>query len=490
MKVTTNGDTAELEIETYSDLLRIRALPEWHMIGPRIARTDKRLLHIIEAATADETTSWDLLSSFLFDYQRWIVELALDRRRFAVFSTTGTGKTAVQLEWARLVTGQHGGRTLITAPHAIIPQTIEEAAKFYGDSLTVADLRERSALNSWLSDGTGIGITNHEKLDGATEPLPVRAVVIDESSVLKHSMGARRSAIIAAFRGVPWKLACSATPAPNDRVEYAEHAYFLDVVRSTREFLAAYFVNRDGGWQLKAHGEDAFYRHLASWSVFMRSPAAYGFSDASDKLPPLDTEYPAVTLTPEQAVAAREWEKGDPSLFGATPGGVTSRIKMMQIGHGFELDGDKGPIRRLPSHKPDAIARIVNEDHPAEQVIMWVTFDEEGEQLARLIPGSVHLSGKTKQAERERVIAGFRTGAEPRVLLLKPRMFGYGLNLQACSVQVFSTITDSFEAWSRPRSLTADRLARDEGMGEGGTRTVQAVQCDGPLGAVAWADGY
>jgi hypothetical protein len=339
VRVDHRGDVAHLSIESYADLLAVRALPEYRYVDDATVEAATVLLHAIgiSTATVDEPMALPLIEA-LFDYQAWCVEMALDRRRFAIFADTGLGKTLMQLEWARQVAARTHGRVLVVAPANVVAQTIDEGALFYGDTFPITDAYERPALNDWLADSVGasVAITNYEKLDGA--PLPVSGVVLDESSVLKSSMGARRTAVIDAFRGVGWKLCCSATPAPNERIEYAEHAYFLDVVRSTREFLAAFFVNRDGEWQLKRHGVRAFYRHLASWSVFMRDPAAYGFADHNADRPPLTVEFPHVDLTDEQREAARAYESGEASLFGVTVGGVTSRTKVMQIAHGFELE--------------------------------------------------------------------------------------------------------------------------------------------------------
>lgn len=451
MKVEAREDgSAVCMIDEYADLLAARSLAEWRLIGPREVETT--MAHLAAVGLVDEFAALDIgePAGHLFDYQDWIVRLALDRERFAIFGDCGLGKTAMQLEWARIVTDAHQGRTLIVAPLQVVPQTIQESTHFYGDGLPILDCRDRGALNDWLSEtcqpGGQIAITNYEKLDGLNQALPVSAVVLDESSVLKQSMGSRRSALLAAFSGVRWKLCCTATPAPNDRIEYAQHAFFLDVVRSPREFLALFFVNRDGNWQLKGHAIELFYRHLASWSVFMRNPAAYGFDDNLRDLPPATVSYPHVTITPEQTVEARLWEAGDQaSLFGATPGGITSRTKMMQIAHGFVLED--GKPRTFPSHKPEAVAEIVNATHGNEPVVVWVTFDEEGEQLGRLIPDAVVLSGKTPIPKRDVLIDAFRNGDGPRVLVAKPAMLGFGLNLQSCRVQVFSSITDSFERY-------------------------------------------
>lgn len=449
MKLThhDNGETT-LTIDAYPDLLAVRTIPEWQWetTDPPTIRTRTTSLEhtgLIETQTPIE---WAPIHERLFDYQGWTVKMALDRERFAIFADCGLGKTLMQLEWARqLITTGAAQNVLIVAPLQVVGQTIQEAHTHYDGLLTIQNCTDRPALEQWLDGGAGIAITNYEKLDGTTEPLHIDAVILDESSVLKASMGVRRTSLMRAFSATRYKLCCTATPAPNDRVEYAEHAYFLDVVRTPREFLAAYFVNRDGEWQLKHHGEQAFYQHLATWSVFMRSPAAYGFENNLADLLPLEIEYPHVPLTIEQSEAAREYEAGtQPSLFGATPGGVVSRTKVMQIAHGFVLDNSKIGAR-YPTRKPAKIAEIANVTHPDEQIVIWVTFNEEARQLAELIPDSEIVDSKTPAARRGPIVDAFRNGEGARVLIVKPSMFGFGLNLQNCRIQIFSTITDSFE---------------------------------------------
>ena len=445
MLIDRAGTTARITIEDYGDLLACRGLPEWRMIDRHTAECATAHLDLlgVETSTVDPVTYRPTRA--LFDYQAWIVQRAVERERFAIFATTGLGKTLMLLDWTRAVTNHHKGRTLIVSPLAVIPQTIAEAARFF-PRMTVRDCRDRAALERWLVDGAGVAITNYEKLDDRTEPFPIDAIVLDESSVLKASMGKRRTALIAAAKGIRFKLACSATPAPNDRVEYAEHAFFLDVVRSTNEFLSMFFVNRDEGWELKRHGREAFYRHLASWSVFMVDPRAFRFAGHDTDLPPLDVVYPHVGTTDEQIDRARSWETNEqPSLLGVQVGGVTSRVKMAQIANGFVLVD--GKPEWFPAIKPGYVANLANVEHDAEQVIVWVHFDAEGDRLEQLVPGSVHLSGKTNRDKRDAIIEQFRRGEGPRVLILKPSMFGFGLNLQSCRIQIFSTITDSWERW-------------------------------------------
>ena len=460
------GGKTLIHLDRYEDLLALRSMPDYRFLGDASAEVDTDDLQWIGVNVPTSTTEVTP-AAHLFDYQAWIVRRAFDRERFAIFAGTGQGKTAMQLDWARLVLAKAGGKVVILAPLNVVRQTIAEAARFYGETLPVVDLTNRRNLDAWLeSDATGIGITNYEKFDrqqtleqndldaainlkyGAGDNWPVTGVVLDESSMLK-AFGSRKFAVLRAFDGARYKLCCSATPAPNQRTELAQHAMFLGQVRSTTEYLTAYFVNRDGDWEFKPHAFDAWVANLASWSVYLTDPAAWGFED-SYQLPELVEAFPRVPATQEQIAAARMHEAGDPSLFGATPGGITSRTKMMQIGHGFELD--KGKIKaRYRSNKPAWVAAKVAEHH-AEQVIIWVTFDAEGDQLERIVndaePGAaMHLSGRTSRTVRDATIELFRAGDGPRVLILKPAMFGFGVNLQSCHVQIFSTITDSFERY-------------------------------------------
>lgn len=447
MRITVDGARAQLELERYEDLLVVRTLSDYRFTGRATVDVDAHALAEAGVTGARSVKALpEPLAGHLFDYQRWVTARAFERERFAAFLLTGLGKTAIQLEWARQVALATSGRVLIVAPLNVCHQTIGEAERFYGEAYPVADCTTREAFDGWLATGTGVAITNYEKLDGARERLPVDGVVLDESSMLRSIGGSRKWSVLRAFAGVRYKLACSATPAPNDRTEYAQHAVFLDQVRATKEYLTAYFRNDGkGNWDFKAHAYDAWIANLASWAVFMHDPARWRF-DALPDMPQLVEHHPTVDLCEEQRTAARRWESGDQaSLFGATPGGVTSRVKMQQIANGFELaDGDVG---RFPSRKPVVVAHLANETHATEQVIVWVHFDVEGDRLAELIPDAVHLSGKTPIRRRHEIIEAFRAGDGPRVLILKPAMFSTGLNLQACTVQVFSSVHDSFERY-------------------------------------------
>lgn len=446
-RMVIDGEQATITIDPhnaadYPLFLAAKRLPNYRVNGNRIT-TNRDYLRYLDPAFGTEAGREATVSSHLWDYQAFIVKVALRKRRYAVFAEAGLGKTAIFLEWARHVRDRIGGRKiLIVSPLAVISQTMDEERKFYGANL-ITDIHH-TGLDAWLDSDSPIGITNFEKF---IEPHNLRgrvgAVIIDESSVLKNADGKTRTSLIETFKGLEYKLACTATPAPNDREEYASHALFLEQIRSTNEFFARYFIQKDNQWMLKAHAAEAFYRYLSGFSVFLRDPKRYGFADnLAGLLPPIIQEV-HVPLTPEQVQAAQDYQTGDGRQLTITgdPASLQERTKSAQIAKGFVLVDGK-PVR-IPSEKPKTVAELLAK-HPGEQAIIWTAYDEEGEILAEAIPGAVHLYGKTPERERECIVEDFRMGHILR-LITKPRLMGFGMNFQFCTVQVWSGFTDSFE---------------------------------------------
>ncbi len=243
----------------------------------------------------------DSLNSSLFDYQRDIVRWALRRGRAAIFAMTGLGKSRMQIEWAMNVHRLSGGDVLMLAPLAVAPQTVREGAELgYEINLcrTQADVKP------------GLNITNYDMLH-AFEPIFFSGVVLDESSILKSFTGKVRTALIESFAYTPYRLACTATPAPNDYMEIGNHAEFLGVMGRS-EMLSMFFVH-DGGdtskWRLKGHAEDAFWRWVASWGVVMEKPSDLGYDDSKHVLPPLTVSDVVVEIEGEPAKTLSERQK-------------------------------------------------------------------------------------------------------------------------------------------------------------------------------------
>ena len=232
-------------IQDYRAFLRIRQLPSYRFRGcvaeypPEYAAFVSGIDKQPPAPIACD------LSPFLFDYQRDITRIALTKRKFAVFADCGLGKTLIFLEWAKHVQAAIGRDRpiLIVSPLMVVPQTIAEAERFYGDTLPIQQVRA-SELADWTQHGDGIGITNFEALSPDVPRGKLGALVIDESSMLKSHYGKWGAELIRLGGGLDYKLALTGTPAPNDRIEYANHAVFLDVHPTVNSFLARYLLNR------------------------------------------------------------------------------------------------------------------------------------------------------------------------------------------------------------------------------------------------------
>ena len=339
----------------------------------------------------------------LFGHQRALTRWAVRKGRAAVFADTGLGKTPIQVEWCRLV----GGRSLIIAPLSVARQTAMMARDLLG--VYVHYTRSGSDLTS------GINITNYEMIDHFDADA-FDAVALDESSILKAIDGKTRRRLTEMFRDTPFKSCYSATPAPNDRSELGRHAEFLGVMTEA-DMLATFFVHDDDGWRLMGHAQEAFYRWLASWGMSVRKPSDIGCSDAGYNLPPL-------TTTPI-------WLDGDH----ATPGALF----FMGL-HGIQ---DRTAARRAAlDMRIERVAELVNADR--EQWVVWHGLNPEGHEMARLIPGAVLVEGSQKPEEKAAAFEAFQDGRY-RVLITKPRIGGYGLNLQNASRTVFCGLLDSWE---------------------------------------------
>ncbi len=350
----------------------------------------------------------------LFPFQRDLVRWAVRKGRAALFADTGLGKTFMQLEWARLI----GERTLIVAPLSVARQTAREADKI---GLNVQYVRR------WQEATGQISITNYEMLDHF-EAEAFGAVVLDESSILKALDGKTRQKLTDMFAATPYRLACTATPAPNDIAEIGNHAEFLGVMPQ-HEMLSAFFVHGDmgkgerQGWRLKGHAEDAFYRWLASWGMSIRKPSDLGYEDDGFALPPL-------------TIAPTFIESGyvpDGQLFFGGLKGVT----------------DRAAVRRdTIGGRVAAAVELVNDSD--EQWIIWCGLNDEQDRLAALLEESgityESVYGALSPEEKVRRVERWQDG-ESLVMLSKPKVLGMGMNFQNAHRMAFVGLSDSWEAY-------------------------------------------
>ena len=422
--------------KSYQTFLKIKSLPAYNITGRMAEFPDEYASLIGMGSEMTPFVNWSP-SFWLFDYQKAIVELAIRKRKFAIFADCGLGKTPMLLEFAQAASQNVPTKqTLIVSPLMVVSQTVDECRKFYGFK---PDIVKSKDLNEWLKGSGRIGITNYDALSDSTEAGNLGAMILDESSMLKSHYGKWGQTILRIGAGLDWKLCCSGTPAPNDRIEYANHAVFLDHFQNVNSFLATYFVNKgqtQERWVIKPHAIEPFYRAISHWAFFLTNPATYGWTDNAKTLPPISVHIHDVELTDEQTGIVGT-ETGE--LFATKTGGITSRSVMGQIAKGSYRGRD------IESNKPRFIRELC-ERWPEESTIIWCLYNREQELLEKELPYAASITGSTPIDKRQKLIDGFKAG-EYRVLISKPKILGFGLNLQIATRQIFSGLQDSYESY-------------------------------------------
>lgn len=417
----------------YRRFLAVRELPVYSFCGCIAEIPDEYAAQIMGVESVVATADYSPVEG-LFDYQQDIARIAITKRKYAIFADCGLGKTLMLLEFARHAAITTGRRVLIVSPLMVVEQTLTEAARWYGNAID-AEAIAAADLPEWLAaDGSQIGCTNYEAIREGLDASKLGGLVLDESSMLKSHYGAYGTRLIEMGRGVPYKLCATGTPAPNDRIEFANHAVFLDRAKTVNEFLATYFVNRgetQNRWELKPHALRPFYRSLSDWCIFLNNPATYGWKDNVATTPPIHIHIDNIDLTSEQRAAAQRLTG---CLLTNQIGGIGERGKLSQLAKG------KGGVA---TNKPAAIRAMVD-SWPEESTIIWCRYNDEQAAMERLFPDAVSIAGDTPREERQRGIEAFKSGAA-KVLISKPKILGFGLNLQVCTRQIFSGLNDSYE---------------------------------------------
>jgi superfamily II DNA or RNA helicase len=352
------------------------------------------------------------MNGALYDFQRAAVDFCLRRGRAALFLDTGLGKTLCELEFATQAARVTNGHALILTPLAVARQIEAEAARFGFNARVV---REQSEV------GPGISICNYDRLD-KLEPDFFGCVVLDESSILKSFTGKTTRALIGAFAGTPFRLAATATPAPNDHMELGQHAEFLGIMPSN-EMLMRWFLadqTQMGHYRLKSHAVTPFWDWMASWAVMAESPEDMGFDGSRFVLPPMkvfrhqvigDVRAPAGSLFMEDLSATNIHD-----------------VK-----------------RQTAQARAAKVAELIAADPDAPWVV-WCDTDYEADALAARLPDAVEVRGSYAVEKKEAAIAAFGAGAA-NVIITKPSVCGQGLNWQHAARMAFVGRSFSYESW-------------------------------------------
>jgi len=356
----------------------------------------KKKQHISSGFKIDEIE----LNSNLFDFQKHIVKIALQKGRFAIFADCGLGKTLMQLSWSEAIYNHTNQPVLILSPLAVVEQTKREAAKF--------------GINS-----DSFEITNYDQLKNIDCSL-YSGVVLDESSILKGRDGKLSRLIIDSFVSTPYKLACTATPSPNDHMELGQHSEFVGAM-SYLEMLAMYFVH-DGGetskWRLRKHAKDSFWKYVCTWSLSLDNPNTLGFNSDGYNLPEIEYIEHIIPV-----------ENNTNTLFGDVAVSATDLHKDLK--------------RSFESRINETINLIKKEN---SQTIIWTLKNDEATQLNKVIPDSINVQGSDKSEVKAKNLNGF-ADSQFTNLITKTSIASFGMNYQQCNNMIFTSYDFKFEAF-------------------------------------------
>jgi len=311
----------------------------------------------------------------------------------------------MQLEWAKHIEGN----VLIVSPLSVAEQTVEEGKKF--------DVELKYCRSQEEIEGK-ITITNYEMLDHFN-PEFFTGVVLDESSILKSFTGKIRAEIINKFKNTKFKLACTATPAPNDYMELGNHAEFLNVMTRT-EMLSMYFINdceTTQKWRLKGHAETEYWKWLCSWAVMLREPADLGYNNGEFVLPELRYHH----------IVVKTDKRLDGELF----------IKEAQ-----SLQERQNARKITIIDRVNKTSELTNNNN--DTWLIWCNLNEESSLIKKHVNNCFEISGSDTREYKKDTMIGFSHGNVTR-LVTKPKIAGFGMNWQHCNKIIYVGLSDSYE---------------------------------------------
>lgn len=391
----------------YSKFLACKKLPRYTVDG-RTFITDEDSYRLIFGGGPGKELRADNL--YMYDYQLWVTNQALIKKRYAANMDCGLGKTLSILEWGRQVS-MNIGKVLLLCPLSVVGEFFNDQRKFNVD-VTLTNLRNTGG--KWSE---GIGILNYESLRDV-DMKGVAGIAVDEASILKNGDGATRNWLIGLSRGIEYRLLCSATPAPNEQAEYASQAVFLGMVQSSKEFYAKFFRKDGNDWILKSHARNPFYQFLKTYSCYIQNPLDLGFQQGGYLL-----------------------EEPDYILREVSDNGHFTSSKLFKDQTGLS---DLRHIERYRWQPETPRFKAVVDFATADRSIVWASRNEEEIAFQKAIPGSALITGKTPIEQRVEYIEAFRDG-HINCIISKPKILGFGVNMQQANHHAYSGYDFSFE---------------------------------------------
>lgn len=396
-------------LKNYELFIKCKHLPKYKIKNNKII-TDELSYNLIFKDQNIKSLKFKK-EKYLFDYQNWVINKALYQKNYAAFLDCGFGKTLIELNWCNTLANY--GKVLLLCPLAVMNEFKKDNEKYVHAHIT--NLRNNEKWDK------GIGIINYE----STRSINMKNVIgicLDESSILKNGDGKIRKYLQDLQSNCEYRLACSATPSPNDQSEYATHAVFLNQANTLKEYYSRYFRKDGTRWIMKGHAEDAFYKNLNTWACYIHDPENLGF-ESGGKL----------KSTPEYI-----------ELHCNTKESYFHNNKLLQTDIGLkEFQKIAGGLRSNPN-EPRFIKGI--ESIKNNRSIIWCIRNKEQDLYKKYLKDSIVIDGSTPIEKRVEIINEFKKG-NIQYLISKPKVLGFGVNLQEADSHLYSGYDFSFESF-------------------------------------------
>jgi superfamily II DNA or RNA helicase len=356
----------------------------------------------------------NFIPDIAFDFQKAIIEKAVQKGRIAIFADTGLGKTLIQLSIAKNIVNHTNKKVLILTPLAVAFQFIIEAGKLGIDDIEYS----KDGIHS-----KKIVICNYERLHYFNSSDFV-GVILDESSILKNFDGKIKNQVTSFVKKIPYRYLSTATPAPNDYIEFGTSSEALGYL-PYMDMLQRFFRNNENNirpqeignkWYLKPHAKDDFFSWLTQWSISVKKPSDLGFSDDKYKLPKLIENM-------HEVVNPNNWVVNNQIMLFNAKARTMSEVREEQQG-----------TYKIRCEKAVELAKD-------KTSVYWCHFNNEGDLIDELDSDAVQIKGSDSIEKKEDILQAFANG-EIKRLITKPKITSFGLNWQHCNHTVY------FPTWS------------------------------------------
>ena len=356
--------------------------------------------------------SLDEINPALKPHQKLAVQWAVRGGRRGLFERFGLGKTVQELEFCRIVTEHEGGQALIVLPLGVRQEFTRDAREL----LHIPEPVYVTCMDEVRASDAQILMTNYERVrDGDIDPKYFTAVSLDEAAVLRSYGSKTYQTFFPKFKGIKYKLVATATPSPNRYKELIHYAGFLDLM-DTGQALTRFFKRdstKANNLQLYPSMEREFWLWVASWGLFLSSPADLGLDATGYDLPPFEVRTHVIDDDMENLPADRD---GQFKLLRDTATSLSEAAR----------EKSSSILARVAKAK-----ELIDEASPDEHFILWHDLEAERHAIKKAIPEAVDIYGSMDYDERERRVIDFQEG-KTRIFATKKSLSGCGCSSGEC----------------------------------------------------------